>query len=130
MRLPCTRRLSGGGASLGIGFFEGFGEILNLRKASFLSNRKSRCLDLISCRDMFSIMPIYEFNCEDCDKEFETLVRTSDWEGEVECPSWGAGKLEKKLSVVAAGSAEGPSVGELPLCSGIPSNCGRCASDN
>ncbi|MBG29066.1 MAG: hypothetical protein CMI31_03555 [Opitutae bacterium] len=73
-------------------------------------------------------MPIYEFNCEDCDKEFETLVRTSDWEGEVECPSCGSEKLEKRLSVFAAGNEA--SSADMPPCSGMPSNCGRCAFDN
>jgi len=73
-------------------------------------------------------MPIYEFNCEDCDKEFETLVRTSDWEGEVECPSCGSEKLEKRLSVFAAGNET--SSADMPPCSGMPSNCGRCAFDN
>lgn len=77
---------------------------------------------------MMLTMPIYEFNCEDCDKEFETLVRTSDWEGEVDCPSCGSEKLEKRLSVFAAG-AEASSA-DMPPCSGMPSNCGRCALDN
>ena len=76
------------------------------------------------------IMPIYEFTCEACSKDFESLVRSSDWEGEVECPNCGSEKLEKQLSVFAAGSGDGSKGDELPPCSGMPSNCGRCAFDN
>lgn len=79
---------------------------------------------------MGSIMPIYEFTCGDCSSDFETLVRSSDWEGEVECPSCGSEKLEKQLSVFAAASTDGLSSGDMPPCSGMPSNCGRCALDN
>ena len=79
---------------------------------------------------MGTIMPIYEFTCGDCSSDFETLVRSSDWEGEVECPSCGSEKLEKQLSVFAATSADSSSAGDMPPCSGMPSNCGRCALDN
>ena len=78
---------------------------------------------------MGSIMPIYEFTCGDCSSDFETLVRSSDWEGEVECPGCGSEKLEKRLSVFAAGSGDGFPADDPP-CSGMPSNCGRCALDN
>ena len=78
---------------------------------------------------ILSIMPIYEFTCETCSEDFETLVRSSDWEGEVECPGCGSEKLEKRLSVFAAGSGDGFPA-DNPPCSGMPSNCGRCALDN
>ena len=77
-----------------------------------------------------NIMPIYEFSCETCSEDFETLVRSSDWEGEVECPSCGSEKIEKRWSVFAAGSKSASSTAEMPPCSGMPSNCGRCALDN
>ena len=75
-------------------------------------------------------MPIYEFTCEACAKDFETLVRSSDWEGEVECPSCGSEEVDKRLSVFATASADGSKSDEIPPCSGMPSNCGRCALDN
>jgi putative FmdB family regulatory protein len=76
-------------------------------------------------------MPIYEFNCEDCNQDSEILVRSSQWKGHAECPSCGSKKLEKRLSVFATGSAEGSlSAAEMPPCSGMPSNCGRCSIDN
>ena len=74
-------------------------------------------------------MPIYEFNCEDCNKDSEILVRSSEWKGHAKCPSCGSVKLEKKLSVFAASTSEGSSA-EIPTCSGMPSNCGRCSLDN
>ena len=70
-------------------------------------------------------MPIYEFTCFACDKDSELLVRSSNWEGEAHCSHCGSPKLEKKLSVFAATGSE-----EMPPCSGMPTNCGRCAPDN
>ena len=58
-------------------------------------------------------MPIYEFNCEDCNKDSEILVRFSEWKGHAKCPSCGSVKLEKKLSVFAASTSEGSSA-EIP----------------
>ena len=75
-------------------------------------------------------MPIYEFTCDHCSEDFETLVRSSDWEGEVECPICGSEEVDKRLSVFATASTDGSSVAEMPPCSGMPSNCGRCALDN
>ncbi|MBC8349879.1 MAG: zinc ribbon domain-containing protein [Verrucomicrobia bacterium] len=76
-------------------------------------------------------MPIYEFTCSACDKDSELLVRSSKWEGEAHCSHCGSPKLEKKLSVFAAtGSAESSGSAEMPPCSGMPTNCGRCAPDN
>ena len=46
-------------------------------------------------------MPLYEFHCGKCEKDFELLVPTSKWEG-TPCPHCGSKKLEKKLSTFAA----------------------------
>ena len=77
-------------------------------------------------------MPIYEFTCSTCEKDSEILVRSSDWEGEAKCPHCESTKLEKRLSVFAATSSDGDSFAgaDLPPCSGMPSNCGRCDLDN
>jgi putative FmdB family regulatory protein len=74
-------------------------------------------------------MPIYEFTCEDCSKDSEQLVRSSDWKNHAQCPHCGSVKLEKKLSVFSAGGSGADAV-DLPPCSGMPSNCGRCSLDN
>jgi putative FmdB family regulatory protein len=67
-------------------------------------------------------MPIYEFHCEDCEKDSEILVRSSDWKG-AKCPKCGSTKLAKKLSVFAS-SVAGGGAGEAPSCTGTSRTCG------
>jgi putative FmdB family regulatory protein len=69
-------------------------------------------------------MPIYEFHCDDCERDSEVLVRSTDWKG-TKCPLCGSSKLEKKLSVFASSGA-GEESG--PACSGVPKSCGRCGT--
>ena len=46
-------------------------------------------------------MPIYEYRCDDCDKEFETLVlRKSEV---VQCPACGGEHLSRLISAHAVG---------------------------
>ena len=73
--------------------------------------------------DIICAMPIYEFICQECSKESEVLVRSSEWQG-TECPHCGSPRLEKKLSVFAAGADT--SEAALPACSRNPNACGRC----
>ncbi len=55
-------------------------------------------------------MPIYEFKCGHCGKEFERLVfSTSD--DPVICPSCGSAETRKVLSVFAGASADKASTG-------------------
>ena len=68
-------------------------------------------------------MPIYEFSCLNCSKDSEQLVRSSDWQGQAECPECGSVNLEKKLSVFAANSAESGSA-ELPPVRACPATVG------
>ena len=69
-------------------------------------------------------MPIYEFHCDDCDRDSEVLVRSSEWRG-TKCPHCGSVKLAKKLSVFASSGGEG---GDAPSCSGVPTSCGKCGT--
>ena len=69
-------------------------------------------------------MPIYEFHCDDCDRDSEVLVRSSEWRG-TKCPHCGSVKLEKKLSVFASSGGEGS---DAPSCSGVPTSCGKCGT--
>lgn len=69
-------------------------------------------------------MPIYEFHCEECGRDSEVLVRSTNWEG-TECPKCGSTRLAKKLSVFAS-STTGESA--QPECSGQPRSCGRCGT--
>jgi len=71
-------------------------------------------------------MPIYEYACSSCGKEFETLVRS----GTVpDCPGCHSTDLEKKLSVFATGgaAAEAAPVAASPCGScGHPGGPGAC----
>lgn len=54
-------------------------------------------------------MPIYEYVCLDCEKNFETLVLSSD--EEVECPDCHSKRLEKAMSSFAFAGSGGQSAG-------------------
>ena len=45
-------------------------------------------------------MPIFEFHCQSCDKNFEKLVFGSD--PQVECPHCGQAQVEKLMSACCA----------------------------
>ncbi|MCA9105107.1 MAG: zinc ribbon domain-containing protein [Pirellulaceae bacterium] len=68
-------------------------------------------------------MPLYEYRCQDCQRECELLIRGSE---QPVCPSCQSKRLEKQLSVPAA-----PSMSErsLPIAS-EGGGCGKpqCAS--
>jgi putative FmdB family regulatory protein len=62
-------------------------------------------------------MPLFEYACKSCAKEFEVLVRASDTP---ECPSCHGKDLERRLSVFAAHTAG------APPRSASPGPCGSC----
>ena len=62
-------------------------------------------------------MPLYEYACKSCSKEFEALVRASET---AECPSCHGKDLERRLSVFAAHTAG------VPQRSASPGACGSC----
>jgi putative FmdB family regulatory protein len=69
-------------------------------------------------------MPLYEFVCNKCERDFELLVRSAHWEGEAACPHCGSKRLSKKLSVFASHTTGGSAGGEsLPACD-RPGGCG------
>lgn len=47
-------------------------------------------------------MPLFEFVCEDCGKEFEELVRSAFAVTDVECPTCKSALVHKKISKFAA----------------------------
>jgi len=49
-------------------------------------------------------MPIYEFHCEQCERDSEILVRSTDWKSS-KCPHCGSAKLSKKFSTFASANA-------------------------
>jgi putative FmdB family regulatory protein len=50
-------------------------------------------------------MPIYEFHCEECERDSEILVCSTDWKGAT-CSHCGSTKLTKKLSVFASAGGD------------------------
>ena len=68
-------------------------------------------------------MPIFEFQCESCSKEFEELVSSPAAAKDVVCPACGKRKATRKISVFAAQSGGKPSEP-----SGFGSGCGRCGN--
>lgn len=55
-------------------------------------------------------MPIYEFHCKDCEKDFKTLRRAEKLP-EVICPDCGGEHLMRLLSVTAQVGASAPDMG-------------------
>jgi len=74
-------------------------------------------------------MPIFEFSCDKCEKDFELLVRSTKWEGSAACPHCGSKKLQKKLSVFASAGAPA-STPATPAACGVKrkhgGGCGCC----
>ena len=42
-------------------------------------------------------MPLYSYNCQDCNADFELLVRSSDVPA---CPSCGSAKLQQRVAKI------------------------------
>jgi putative FmdB family regulatory protein len=76
-------------------------------------------------------MPIYEFHCASCGREFEELILGSA--KKPACPDCGGADCEKMLSSFRMGASSG-SMGNLSLDSSGPStsssSCGSCAASS
>ncbi len=65
-------------------------------------------------------MPLYEYRCKKCEKNFEILQRGSE---KAVCPECGGKSLEKQFSVFASGGQQSESSGGgMP-----PSSPGSCS---
>ncbi|HID97067.1 MAG TPA: zinc ribbon domain-containing protein [Thermodesulfobacteriaceae bacterium] len=49
-------------------------------------------------------MPIYEFNCRKCNRNFEKFVFSSKQEGAMRCPGCGSAEVEKIMSSFSCSS--------------------------
>jgi putative FmdB family regulatory protein len=69
-------------------------------------------------------MPIYEYHCRSCERDFETLVRGAE---QPACEHCGGADLEKKLSVFASPNGQpAEAVSPCGAC-GHPGGPGSCA---
>ncbi|HID62318.1 MAG TPA: zinc ribbon domain-containing protein [Anaerolineae bacterium] len=50
-------------------------------------------------------MPIYEYRCQECGKEFEKLVRSFSSASDIECPHCGGKKVKKAFSLFGTRSS-------------------------
>ena len=50
-------------------------------------------------------MPIYEFNCDDCQHPFEELVSSMSNQSMPACPNYGSKATRKQISLFSPGSA-------------------------
>jgi putative FmdB family regulatory protein len=71
-------------------------------------------------------MPIYEYVCRDCSKDFEAIVASGKRDEGTACPECGGQKVARKISlmanpVVKSGKSGGSSE---PFSCGAPSCCG------
>jgi putative FmdB family regulatory protein len=67
-------------------------------------------------------MPIYEYHCLKCGKDFEALVFKNE---EVSCPACGSKELQKKFSVFATQGLE-KNVGSQSCGSCKATSCENC----
>jgi putative FmdB family regulatory protein len=70
-------------------------------------------------------MPIYEFKCAKCGREFEELIMGS--KAKPACPACGHKKCDKLLSSFRFG-ASGAGGGDFAAPSAGGSSCGSCAA--
>jgi len=47
-------------------------------------------------------MPLYEFQCTECDRSFEELVRSASAIAEVKCPECGSEHVRRQVSTFAS----------------------------
>ncbi len=71
-------------------------------------------------------MPIYEYSCPKCGKEFEKLVKSSS--EKVDCPKCSNSKVERKLSVFSASVSSGSSKSACNMVESCPSARKSCCS--
>ncbi len=69
-------------------------------------------------------MPIYEYQCDKCGEQFETLVFRSD--DSVSCPKCQSESVQRVLSVFGFKSGGDKGVASSRMGSGVPS-CAGCS---
>lgn len=65
-------------------------------------------------------MPIYEFKCRDCDRDFARFVRIGASEKDLQCPHCDSGAVERIISSFSSSCAGNEtSSAAAPACSGF-----------
>lgn len=72
-------------------------------------------------------MPIYEYKCNKCDEQFETLVMGGT---EPECPACDSQDLSRLMSACGFISKTTGQGGDSQVKSSASSGCGSCASSS
>lgn len=52
-------------------------------------------------------MPVYEYHCDKCGKDFDLFVRSASQRSEPECPRCGSAKVKKAVSLFGVAGASG-----------------------
>jgi putative FmdB family regulatory protein len=73
-------------------------------------------------------MPVYEYQCADCDTTFEMLRRMSMANAAATCSQCGSHATSRAISLFSAISKN--SSGETQAVSGTGSSCASCAATN
>jgi putative FmdB family regulatory protein len=65
-------------------------------------------------------MPVYEYHCEECGKNFDLFIRSTTQRGEPKCPHCGSKKAKKAISLFGVGGTSsgldlGASCGPGPI---------------
>lgn len=56
-------------------------------------------------KEVEDLMPVYEYRCEACGKEFDLFVRSAAQRVEPECPRCGSAKVKKAISLFGVSGA-------------------------
>jgi len=75
-------------------------------------------------------MPIYEFVCQDCEHEFETLVRNREEAEEVHCPKCQSPRTKRLMSVTGAIITDGGGGSAKPSVETHTCESGTCSHLN
>jgi putative FmdB family regulatory protein len=67
-------------------------------------------------------MPIFEYNCRDCDHHFEQIVLSA--REKISCPKCASGAIEKQLSVFSSPAAGKEDSAAGGGCGCTPQTCG------
>ncbi|MGD2144251.1 MAG: zinc ribbon domain-containing protein [Anaerolineae bacterium] len=54
-------------------------------------------------------MPVYEYRCEKCGKDFDLFVRSAAQRNDPKCPQCGSPRVKKTVSLFGVGTAGGRS---------------------